>query len=319
MKFGLDERNLSKQFLFWAAITFPLSLFFLFGIPLWKDLTFGFTVEAYKNFLEINKFPLYLFSTCVPLVAIVAYMHRTIQTEKQIQHTQTQLQNTLTQIKITENKNKSDSYYSHVKFVVDAVNSFPVTSIIHTSFNRTEVEENFTFNQPYALYKIIFPESNLDLGFSKKSNEAFTNEIKSIFNSINSTLLDTENNKEDSNYVAQCLCEIDRYIIELCERLLIDYNPHNHLHLVNSHNSYYVVSFKKEEQLKETLHHLFKTTQRICDFIGMDSNFLRPHPLNDDEHVLLLYINNNETLFRAILPSREGVEKGVPMGFAGSK
>jgi tellurite resistance protein TehA-like permease len=87
MKIMLDERNLAKQSLFWAAIILPVILFFGFGAPLWENLNFEFSKEAYNKFLDINKFPLYLFGTCVPFVAIVAYMHRTIQTEKQINHT----------------------------------------------------------------------------------------------------------------------------------------------------------------------------------------------------------------------------------------
>lgn len=308
MKFALDERNLAKQFLFWAAITLPILLFLIFGFPLWKNLTFGFSQEAYTLFLEINKFPLYLFGTCVPLVAIVAYMHRTIQTEKQINYTQAQ-------IKLTEDKNKADSYYSHVKFVIDAINSFPETNIKHTTNENLEVFEKFTFTQPYALYKKIFSESSLDNGYSKEMDKNFIAELKGYFKSINTSLSKADDNKRDSESLIILLCDIDRYILGLSELLLIDYNPTHHMYWVQSKIEFTTVSFKNEELLKETLNHLFKSAQRICDFIGMDSNFLRPHPLNDEEQALYFYLTTNERVFQMILPSQRPARANLSLGY----
>lgn len=304
----LDERSLAKQFLFWAAIILPVLLFFTFGIPLWEDLNFEFSKEAYNRFLDINKFPLYLFGTCVPLVAIVAYMHRTIQTEKQINHTKKQ-------IELTENKNKADSYYSHVKFFVDAINSFPEIEIEHKSPDNLKVLENLTFNQPYALYKRIFLESNLDNGYSKQRDEKFRTELISCFQNINATLSRAGNNIYDLWVNSLCLCDIDSYIVELCDLLLIEYNPRNHMYWVSNFKSDHTISFQEEHQLKKTLNHLFKTVQRLCDFTGMDSNFLRPHPLNDEEHSLHFYLSTDEVLFRALLTVKAPVKNDKPLGF----
>ena len=307
MKFALDERNLAKQFLFWAAIILPILLFLIFGFPLWKNLTFSFSQDAYTLFLEVNKFPLYLFGTCVPLVAIVAYMHRTIQTEKQINYTQAQ-------IKLTEDKNKADSYYSHVKFVIDAINSFPKGAVKHISFEKLEIEETFPFSQPYELYKRIFSLSNLDNGYSKQSNINFIIEVKSYFDNVNSALYKAGRNRFDSDTLALCICDIDNYIVEICDLLLMDYTPRNHMYWIPTDKAHRVVSFKDEEQLKKTLNHIFKTVLRLSDFIGIDDNFLRPHPLVDEEHSLHFYLTTNERLFSSVLPATNSVSNERQLG-----
>lgn len=310
MKLMLDERNLARQPLFWAAILVPLILFFAFGFPIWQGLSISFSENAYKKILEINKFPLYIFGTSVPLVAIVAYMHRTIQTEKQILYTQEQ-------IKLTDSKNKADSYYAHIKFVVDGIKSFPDANIKCESHELGEITDNFTFNQPYALYKKIFPRSNIDKGYSKAIDEDFRIELRTYFYNINNALYkaETNDNQQDNiNIITDALCEIDVHVQGLCDLLLLDYNQRDHLFWSQENTVGFVTSFGDEKQLKSTLTHLFRTIERLCDFIGLDEKFLFPHPLADREHAFKFYVKSETTLFDMILPAGLPAESKTYMG-----
>lgn len=298
LKLKLDEKNLSKQPLFWFAIGIPTFLFFAFGLPLWKCLIFDFSEAGYNRFLEINKLPLYLFGTCVPLVAIIGYMHRTIQTESQIN-------NTLIQIGLTESKNKTDSYYSHIKFIIDGIKSLPTTEITHINYSGADVKEKFTLSQPYALYKRMFPKSNLDTGYCKDIDNNFRKMLMAHFNYISNKLHEVEIRKGDNIFIAQSLSEIDNEILDICNLLLLEYNPKNHMYRAQTLRKVYCVSFYTEEQLKITLKHIYQTSLKLCDFVGMDSNSLTPHPLSDAENSLPFYINSKESLFSKVLPATD--------------
>jgi hypothetical protein len=91
------------------------------------------------------------------------------------------------------------------------------------------------------------------------------------------------------------------------------------MYWVGNTRTYHAVSFQHEHQLKKTLIHLFDTVQRLCDFIGMDSSFLRPHPLNDEEHALHFYLSTDEIQFRILLPAQIQVKNDKPLGYVVDK
>lgn len=83
----LNERKLSEQWMFWLSISIPLALSITLSIPLWLQTKINISPEGYDNFLRIFKLPIGVLSLSIPLVAIVAHIHRTIQTAEQIQTT----------------------------------------------------------------------------------------------------------------------------------------------------------------------------------------------------------------------------------------
>lgn len=103
--FKLDDRQLFNQPLFIIATSYPVYLFVLFGVWSWQGYSLDLSSQGYGLFLEISKFPLIILASSVPLGAIVNNVHRTIQTEKQIDDAGL--------------KNRNDIYYGHVKFILD--------------------------------------------------------------------------------------------------------------------------------------------------------------------------------------------------------
>lgn len=117
--------------------------------------------EGYSLFLEISKFPLIILASSVPLGAIVNNIHRTIQTEKQIDESGA--------------KNRNDIYYGHVKFILDQFDRIKGKQINHDyhlkkSFapsqesevktNTIKMESCIFIRQPMDLYRKIYKNSS---------------------------------------------------------------------------------------------------------------------------------------------------------------
>lgn len=312
--FLLNDKNLGKQTLFWLAIFIPLIFFVILCIPLWQNSTFAFNKNAYTNFLTTYKLPLYVLGTCVPLVAIVVYIHRTIQTEKQIKYTQEQLANTQLQISLTESKNKADSYYSHLKFFIEAINSLPKKNIQFSIPNKLEVTESFNFGQPYALYKKIFSKSNLTNGFSAEIDVEYGIQLRLLFKGLNKELTQATKIKNDIDNKIECLRNIDNYIYMICHHLFIDYTPNSHLYYFNGTVDKFVISFKDEKELKDTIIHLWETVLRVADLIEMDVDYLRVINLPDGGNDIIYYMNSSALWFKDVFPPHDWVKKGEKIG-----
>lgn len=158
--FKLDDRQLFKQPLFIIVTAYPIYLFILFGGWIWKDYNLNLSPEGYSLFLEISKFPLIILASSVPLGAIVNNVHRTIQTEKQIDEAGA--------------KNRNDIYYGHVKFILDQFDKIKGKQISHDyhleeSANITpgsevktkifNIESCIFIRQPMDLYRKIYKHS----------------------------------------------------------------------------------------------------------------------------------------------------------------
>ncbi|GKW15874.1 hypothetical protein PEC301937_18230 [Pectobacterium carotovorum subsp. carotovorum] len=141
----LDEKRLSQQWIFRLAIAIPFAISFLLCIPLWFETTFDFSSTGYAKFLSMFSLPIGMLSLSIPLVAIVAHIHRTIQTE--------------VQINVTTEKNLADGFFSHHKFFIEALSKLPVKTI-----NRGDLHKEMKINDPYQVYKNIFPDSSYKKG-----------------------------------------------------------------------------------------------------------------------------------------------------------
>lgn len=301
MKLLLNDKNLARQPLFWAAIIIPLALFLAFSYPLWQHSTLAFNKDAYQRFLENYKLPLYLLGTCVPLVAIIVSMHRTIQTEKQISHAEEQLKNTNKQIILTQSKNKTDSYYAHVKFITDALNSIIRKPIEYTYNDRTISEEHLKLTQPYALYRRIFLNSEIKSGYSIEINPEVTHLLSDNFALINESLNNVASERCERNVKLESLITIDRSIFNICSLFYLEYNPSEHLFITSSDIDHAVISFSSESQVKNILSYLYDTTQQIVDITGVKSLYFE----NDNESNTALkdYLSvSSKKYFFGILP-----------------
>jgi len=92
--------------LFWLVILVPIFYFFEFGYFSWQGRSVSLSAAGFTKFIDISKLPIGLLSLSIPLTALVAKLHSTAQTAKQIK-----LSNK--QIDIAEAKNNQDLFYLH--------------------------------------------------------------------------------------------------------------------------------------------------------------------------------------------------------------
>ena len=128
----LDDRALFRQPLLWLVVFFPV--FYAFGAA-WINLS-GLSLELSRagidNFFDRSKHGIFLLAPIVPLGILVARMHSSLQTEKQI--------------KVSEQVNSFNAYYKHVEEFQK----------MHESIARSNQVESV---RPIALYRSIFPKN----------------------------------------------------------------------------------------------------------------------------------------------------------------
>lgn len=151
--FKLDDRHLFKQPLFIIVTAYPVYLFILFGVWSWKGYSLDLSSDGYSLFLDISKFPLIILASSVPLGAIVNNVHRTIQTEKQIDDAGV--------------KNRNDIYYGHVKFILDQFDKIKGKQISH-DYNLKEpvvgsTQESKFKTKVFKIDSCIFIRQPMDL------------------------------------------------------------------------------------------------------------------------------------------------------------
>ncbi|MBN7768238.1 hypothetical protein JYP33_21070, partial [Pectobacterium brasiliense] len=145
---SLNEKRLSNQWLFWFFIVTPLIFSIALCIPLWKETSFNFSSTGYTNFLSMFSLPIGVLSLSIPLVAIVAHIHRTIQTEVQIQE--------------SRGKNLSDTFYSHHKYHIEEFSKIHPLKIEFTLHHpKKEIKEyESEIKKPIKLYYSLFENSS---------------------------------------------------------------------------------------------------------------------------------------------------------------
>lgn len=141
----MNPKRLTRQYLFWAAIIIPFSFFITTGIISWYDKSLRLDSNGFDNFLSISKLPLALLSLSLPLGIIVNNIHRTIQTEKQIEE--------------AERKNKIDAFYAHRKNTIDVLDNLPFSDL-HTGLESIKLE----FHNTYNVYRLLYPKASSESG-----------------------------------------------------------------------------------------------------------------------------------------------------------
>ncbi|EPG6064454.1 hypothetical protein [Proteus mirabilis] len=119
----MDAKPLTSQTLFWLSIIIPIFSFLYFGLFSWRGCIFRVDADGFKKFIEISTLPLGLLSLSIPFTSVVNNIHRTIQTNKQIES--------------SEIKNNIDIYYSHKKNLREGIDSLLVKELmINLDFNN---------------------------------------------------------------------------------------------------------------------------------------------------------------------------------------
>lgn len=103
---ALNDDYLHKQPLFIISLTTPIILFLIFAFPALSGTTLNFDKpEYFDNFLELIKRPFWILATALPAIALIAGLHRSIQTKKQI--IESESQNWITKLKYYKEEFKS--------------------------------------------------------------------------------------------------------------------------------------------------------------------------------------------------------------------
>ncbi|NCH42616.1 hypothetical protein [Cronobacter sakazakii] len=141
--FTMNAKPLTHQHLFKAAIIIPIVSFFLLGAISWEGHSLQIDSEGFNNFLDISKLPLAALSLSLPLGVIVNNIHRTIQTDKQIEE--------------AERKNILDRYYSHRKNTIEILQNLDMSTIL--ILNK---EVPLAFENSYSTYKKFYPSASTE-------------------------------------------------------------------------------------------------------------------------------------------------------------
>lgn len=167
--FTLNDEKLSQQPLFVISLVLPFFISCLLSIPLWMETEIQLSANGYEFFLNQFKLPIGILSLSIPFVAIVAHIHRTIQTAAQIE--------------ATRNKNTTDSFFSHYKFMMEAFSKLDKVKTFHDSFELSARDTN-------KLYHSFFSGSSY-------TNGIITNEIKTKTSIIQYIITCIEKNLQD--------------------------------------------------------------------------------------------------------------------------
>lgn len=235
--YKLNHQSLLVQPLFWVSIGIPLVTCLFFGSLIWieKFHSFSLTSHGYQRFLEISKLPLLILAAAVPLTSIVNNLHRTIQTEKQINE--------------SEKKNITDGYYAHAKFQTDYLKSLPETELkakIKNNEGEYVLESKIIkIAYPLSLYKKIYQKSNPINGVEYEADKNYTKIILRSWVQINSLLKVLRDNRnlilqsktDDHSNMLKTWYLLEIEIIKLCNQLEIIYPAYQKVFIIQHHTS----------------------------------------------------------------------------------
>ncbi|HHZ8353536.1 TPA: hypothetical protein ACWMJN_002138 [Morganella morganii] len=151
----LNSDSLHLQYLFQLSVLLPLVSSVYFMVWLGSEYPFRLDSTGFNSFLNIQKFPLGILALSPILGAFVVYIHRSIQTTKQIE--------------VTEKKNKVDIYLSQRKFVIEKLKNIKIAHYGKIS-NASDIYDRF----------IGFDNYNNEL--MKNSFEMINSKIKCVYN-----------------------------------------------------------------------------------------------------------------------------------------
>ena len=257
----LDEKRLSQQWIFRLSIAIPFAISFLLCIPLWFETTFSFSSAGYEKFLSMFSLPIGVLSLSIPLVAIVAHIHRTIQTEKQIE--------------LINQKNTSDKFYAHYKYITDSFSSIKSSNI-----NLNGKEVIIEISNVNSLYRDFFPNSSPENGTVIEQKSVHTIKIFKSLNEIDKELHELEYERSDNSDPNLVLFNILNEIISLSSNLSIDIhkiipseNTRKLLFMKNDKKFKMITCFLDEAELKNYLKCIYVINITIMDLLDIKFDY----------------------------------------------
>ncbi|EKF5515624.1 hypothetical protein OZQ25_004908, partial [Escherichia coli] len=229
----------------------------------WVNYKFQFNQEGFNNFISISKLPLGLLSLCIPFVAIVNNIHRTIQTDEQIQQTKT--------------KNRTDLFYSHQKNYIEYFNTSIKKNVYiietmespHSIVIKKEIETEVEIKiiAPFKLYKKIFNQaSTYDNDFSVSTSIIHT--LRSLWKGIDD-LIDELRNTESEVDCFEIIYKIESAMASISSNLQLSPIITKNSFIIDTKSFYFCSRFENEENLKRVLKAYFLLTQDILDTIDL--------------------------------------------------
>ncbi|HEJ8088370.1 TPA: hypothetical protein SMI57_001384 [Serratia liquefaciens] len=250
--FELNDKKLSDQWLFWLSILIPLFVSIMLCIPLWTKSQWDLSAKGYEVFLALYKLPIGILSLSIPFVAIVAHIHRTIQTAEQI--------------KTTKVKNTSDAFFSHHKYITENISKIP-TKIIGLASSKIE----YKIEDPYHIYGYIFEGSSYEKGVNIENIES---KVNKIYDAVNYVEKDLEELKTIENFGEKIfsLAKLEVSIRHLEETLSISYPSQPIKKRVMYKDSFLtnmtITEFHSEEEIKDRIRELLFFTTKILQIIN---------------------------------------------------
>jgi amino acid transporter len=202
-KLNLDEKSLDKQGFFWFAVIAPIVLFLVFGVFIWKDYIPRLDKKGLDTFFEISKFPLSILALSPVLGVIVSNIHRTIQTNAQIDRTEIQIKKSEEQIRLTSIKNNMDAFYAHNKYILEGLQDIKVHNYFNPmkdyyilkdildeiDLNKYSIDEDIVINSSRRLLSDIYMKNyELKNKFEPQLNKNFLKESHNQIEKINNFL-----------------------------------------------------------------------------------------------------------------------------------
>ncbi|WP_261816395.1 hypothetical protein [Vibrio gallicus] len=141
--------------LFWATIVFLISF---------RDVSVSFDAEGMQALYETSRFPFMILWSSIPLMAMVASIHRTKQTEKQISKVEKQ-------IHMSEVKNNAELFLSHYEFYTKAI-----TEVMEKVFEQAPNINLIHYSKKEA-YMNIFRGASIRHGIAEISTDFFEQQL----------------------------------------------------------------------------------------------------------------------------------------------
>ncbi|EJD6400494.1 hypothetical protein M0H77_RS09975 [Providencia rettgeri] len=205
----LNDESLDKQPLFWFAVVSPIVLFLIFGVIIWKDYIPDLSEAGLERFANISKFPLAVLALSPIFGVIVSNIHKSIQTEKQIEQ--------------SEIKGRIDSYLAHYKIITDRIMAIKERKTSSSSDKCIEI--NIFFHSSLNLvYKSAYPNSSLKNGYNGELvSDEYIEKIKNkIIDVSNHCILSLDDIKEMKKIEANIKNEKNKAKVKLLTREIME-------------------------------------------------------------------------------------------------
>ncbi|EFF0242258.1 hypothetical protein G3P84_002153 [Escherichia coli] len=294
--FEMTEERLTKQNLFKQSIRIPIISSLYFGIFSWMGHSPQFDADGFSNFIEISKLPIALLSLSIPFVAIVANIHRTIQTENQIRKTQQQ-------IDLVTEKNRSDAYYAHLKNYSDMFKTLPSFTLSrrdNTTFEKDTIKLSVVHT--YSLYKKIFTKSSISTGYNNEVDKSFLEKLENIYNNIGHEIA-RYNQLYPKQVNISNLENIEAQVVWLCRELGVNYEREvNKFEIFDPISNLGIeTSFSDEKEIKEMLRGLRDILISLYMLIDQNTIIFQATANNGDFLANYAY-DPDFLIFKGILP-----------------